>query len=412
MITHAHAIIGSNHGDEGKGLITDYYARRCSPRGTLVVRYNGGAQAGHTVQTQDGRRHAFAHHGSGAFAGAETLLSRHFIVSPTLLARETAMLSSLGVHRPKLWVDPRALLATPYDQLLNNVLEQARGINRHGSVGVGINETLVRSRQPELLLTAQDLDNPRRLGEVARAIKEHWVPQRLEQLGLTDTDPRLLDSWYIDHWLTDVHHMAPRLILLEDTTVLRLSWEQVLFEGAQGLLLDEQYGTMPYCTPSRPGLHNVVQLLEEAGYRSLEATYVTRAYNTRHGAGPLAHQLPPGELPYLGVQDLTNTPNTWQGHLRYAYLDLQRWGHVVRTDQQHAASSTLALTVVAAVTCLDQLAGQQPRWWVGNELVNADLTIFLEEARLEAQAQRLLVSAGPTAVDVQEAAVLAVPAWR
>ena len=70
------AIIGANYGDEGKGLLTDYYAAKS--KHSVVVRFNGGPQAGHTVVTPEGKRHVFSHYGSGTLAGAQTFLSKHF----------------------------------------------------------------------------------------------------------------------------------------------------------------------------------------------------------------------------------------------------------------------------------------------------------------------------------------------
>ena len=76
----AYAVIGSNWGDEGKGNVTDILCSK-EPLKTINVRINGGAQASHTVVTQDGKRHAFSHFGSGTFAGAPTYLSKEFIVN-------------------------------------------------------------------------------------------------------------------------------------------------------------------------------------------------------------------------------------------------------------------------------------------------------------------------------------------
>ena len=77
----ASVVIGANFGDEGKGLMTDFLSE---PEG-VVVRFNGGAQAGHTVTEPGGTRHVFHHYGAGAFKGASTFLSRHFVSNPLLL---------------------------------------------------------------------------------------------------------------------------------------------------------------------------------------------------------------------------------------------------------------------------------------------------------------------------------------
>ena len=81
----ARAVIGSNFGDEGKGLVVDYL---CKTGGEVVVRFNGGAQAGHTVVTPEGLRHVFRHFGSGTLYGVPTFLSQFFIVNPIIFFHE------------------------------------------------------------------------------------------------------------------------------------------------------------------------------------------------------------------------------------------------------------------------------------------------------------------------------------
>jgi len=97
-------------------------------------------------------------------------------------------------------------------------------------------------------------------------------------------------------------------------------YAQVVFEGAQGLLLDQDRGAFPYVTRSHTGIRNALDVAAEAGIDAVDATYVSRAYLTRHGAGPLSRELP--GKPYPGIQDSTNVPNEFQGTLRFAHLDL------------------------------------------------------------------------------------------
>src|ERR1017187_3423727 len=125
----AYAVIGANYGDEGKGLLTDYLVNRenapgCGSDDTLVVRFNGGSQAGHTVVTPDGRRHVFSHFGSGSFSsgdmkGAATLLSRFFIVNPMIFKRERCELELKGPVNLEINIDMRAPVTTPFEMLIN-----------------------------------------------------------------------------------------------------------------------------------------------------------------------------------------------------------------------------------------------------------------------------------------------------
>ena len=124
----AFAVIGSAYGDEGKGLAVDALTSRArrAREDVCVVRSNGGAQAGHTVVTPEGRRHVFSHIGAGALAGARTHLSRFFVVNPMVFGREA---TNLGAHilEQGVTIDPRAPVTTPWDMLLNQGVERARG---------------------------------------------------------------------------------------------------------------------------------------------------------------------------------------------------------------------------------------------------------------------------------------------
>jgi adenylosuccinate synthase len=327
----ASVVIGANFGDEGKGLVTDYlcWKNGKNARGgteTLVVRYNGGAQAGHTVVVPDPgfdggteyRRHVFGHFGSGTFAGAGTLLSRFFIVNPVLFEKEWRVLSGKGA-RPTVFVDMDAPMTTPYDMLVNQMVEQARTA-RHGSCGVGINETV--TRHGKFPVTARDLLDPRGLQTKAEIIRTEYLPQRFAELGFPELakNPLVRDESMIERLMLGADYMRSRCALVSSVTASHLMRTyKVVFEGAQGLLLDEEHEWFPYVTRSKTGLRNVVQLATEAGIERLDVNYVTRTYLTRHGAGPL-----PGELerpPYSGIHDDTNVKNSWQGGLRYAHLD-------------------------------------------------------------------------------------------
>jgi adenylosuccinate synthase len=89
---NAYVVIGANYGDEGKGQVVHKLAKQNT--NVTVVRYSGGAQAGHTVTTDDGKRHVFSHIGAGTFAGAKTWLSDEFIVNPVMFLKEHQLLCS------------------------------------------------------------------------------------------------------------------------------------------------------------------------------------------------------------------------------------------------------------------------------------------------------------------------------
>ncbi|MDB5032990.1 MAG: adenylosuccinate synthase [Chlorobi bacterium] len=341
----ATVVIGAGFGDEGKGLMTDYHCAR--QPGAIVVRFNGGAQAGHTVQRHDGTRHVFHHFGAGMFAGAGTFLSRFFIVNPLLWQRETIELSEPGQVPPRLLIDREAPMTTPYDMLINQELESARGASRHGSCGIGINETINRCRHPDLATWVRDIEHPAALRATLLAIRDH-VPVRLAADGVgkpSDLAARVLASdAVIENFMGIAGHMRDAA-MLTDVAMLAMA-DAVVFEGAQGLLLDEHHRFYPHVTHSRTGLPNVAAIAGEIGIAELDVTYVTRAYATRHGAGPF-----PTEDPGMSFPDPTNVPNEFQGDLRFGALDLDLMKQAIDND----ATPGFTLNRTLAITCMDQM---------------------------------------------------------
>lgn len=339
------AVIGANFGDEGKGLLTDYLCAG-RPR-SLVIRFNGGAQAGHTVVTPSGYRHVFHHVGSGDLAGADTYLSRFFIVNPLLWLSEHRELQSAQ----RLLVHPDAMLSTPYDMLFNRALERARGAHRHGSCGLGIWETALRCRTTEYRTTVADLFSPAGRSRL-RDVRRYFVTRSLE-LAVSLREIEGWDSAALwDDYVTACEVFRLSVSLTEQPA----GYENIVFEGAQGLLLDERHPTyFPYVTGSRTGLDNVQVLCAELNLGSdVEAVYVTRGYMTRHGPGPLPFE--DGELKY---RDTTNGPNEYQGPLRFGHLDVHEL-----CARVHADAAKMALMPSLAITWLDQSSTMYLGDWV------------------------------------------------
>lgn len=347
----ASAVIGANYGDEGKGLVTDYLVQLHDA--DIVVRYCGGAQAGHTVITPDGRRHVHHHFGSGTLAGCPTFLSRYFLVNPIVFVDEWRELEALGVT-PEVLVDPRAPITTPFDMMLNHAIELQRGAARHGSCGLGINETVKRN-EAGYRLTVGELVDPNIMRTLHR-IRGEWVPRRMAALGLTERPEHLMNDALLEHWLQD----ATRFMAATTRMPWGRHWRHAVFEGAQGLRLDTKAPDFPYVTNARTGLTNVNILVGEAGIEDLDVHYVTRCYMTRHGAGPLKHELP-GLHPYRDVRDDTNVTGPWQGALRFGWFDVDEFVNYVTTD---FGPELLAAGVAPklVVTCLDQCGIEPVRY--------------------------------------------------
>lgn len=350
MSKNVAVVIGAQYGDEGKGLVTDYLSRPDA----LVVRFNGGAQAGHTVVTPEGTRHVFHHFGSGTLAGAATFLSSFFIVNPIFYGRELKELRGKGVE-PKVIIDPDCIVTTPYDMLLNEAAERMRGVHRHGSCGFGINETVVRNESPAFGLTYCQLKSAGFLEKRLKDIREAYVPDRAHRLGITEPIPHLFSVELVLNYMRDVAAMLDHATIESWTPSLHAGWNRLVFEGAQGLRLDMNSPDFPHVTRSNTGLTNVLPMLAAGNLldRSDPAKvyYLTRTYVTRHGAGPLKREL--SAPPYKDIVDDTNIPNPHQGTLRFAHLDLDDLFTFIEKDLSQVQHAYVSPRIV--LTCADQL---------------------------------------------------------
>lgn len=308
MRKKAIAIIGANFGDEGKGQMTDYQAS--INENPIVIRFNGGAQAGHTVQLELGSRHVFSHFGAGTFTGAPTFLSKFFICNPLLFHKEHQQLI-----KPKVFVDVNCMVTTPYDMLLNQAQELDRGQFNLGSVGVGIFSTISRHNN-FLPLQVKDLLSKKVLRDKVEKIKLHIIPQiPLSQIDIFNI---CLDDGVFDQFIDACEYFIDNIELVFcDSFLSHNTFSTLIFEGAQGLMLDEDYGIMPHCTPSSCGAKNIATLLSSySDDLSVELIYMTRSYLTRHGAGPLANEQRIPDI--INNLDKTNITNQFQGNLRFA----------------------------------------------------------------------------------------------
>ncbi|CDI02987.1 Putative Adenylosuccinate synthase (modular protein) [Candidatus Competibacter denitrificans Run_A_D11] len=372
----AQVVIGAQFGDEGKGRLIDYYAAQVGRDG-LVIRFNGGAQAGHTVVTPEGVRHVFSHVGSGAFVGAATFLSRFFVSNPILFLKEIESLAGKGVE-PSVSVDPQSPVTTPYDMMMNQIIERERDTGRHGSCGLGFGETIERNLRPDYAVTVADLVDQSALADKLEVIRREYVPARLARLGFADAFRRntdlLLSNAILERFIEDAGRFL-RLTTIADSRTATAG-RSLLFEGAQGLLLDQDRGFFPHVTRSNTGLRNVLTLAQELELNQLEVTYVTRPYVTRHGAGPLPHELP--EKPYPGIVDATNVPNDWQGALRFGWLDLDVLREAIAGDLAEAEQLPgLFLKPRLAVTCLDQISDDRVTYCTAKVLRQTSVGEFM-----------------------------------
>lgn len=315
-------VIGKNFGDEGKGLAVDYFAAVSEKAGRtcLVIRHNGGAQAGHTVDLKD-KRFVFSQLSSGSFRHADTYLADSFLFDPYALKTEANGFACINRSFPKMTASGNIRCVTVLDVLLNQALEDLRGTERHGSCGMGIDETVRRSATTfRLPLNKVKYGTAEEIFDFLKGIRAEYLPSRLEELNLSIHDlgkyrDLINNDIILRNWAEAAVDQCWMVELVDPYYITR--YDDIIFEGAQGLLLDnENKEYAPHLTTSRTGLTNPVRIIRDvmpAKETEAEAAYVTRSYVTRHGNGPL-----PNESSFT-FPDETNIPNEWQGSLRFAH---------------------------------------------------------------------------------------------
>ncbi len=345
---------GLGFGDEGKGATVDFLVRELSAE--LVVRYCGGSQAAHNVVLPDGRCHTFSQFGAGTLAGAATYLGEQVIIDLQAMHREATHLEELTGRDPflRLAVHPRALVTTPYHRELNRLRELARGDGRHGSCGHGIGETrhywLKHGRDA---IFAADLKTPGTLAGKLELLRQRALQEVQDFVQRVPKKAQGRVAVFMEPALT----VARRLRALGAPFALQgraPACRTAVFEGAQGVLLDEWRGFHPHTTWSTVTLHHALGMVEAAGAEEVCTLGLTRAYQTRHGAGPL----PTWDADLdARLSDPGNPPNPWQGALRHGWLDL-----VLLRYAAKAAGGPLDGLVLGG---LDQMEGLRPRLCTG-----------------------------------------------
>ena len=352
-------VIGAGLGDEGKGHYTDIL---CNKPKTLNIRFNGGPQAAHTVVTPDGRRHVFRHLGAGTFTGAATYLGSDFLINPVELVIEKAEFKKDFGINPTVFVNLNSPVTTLYDVYINQAVEEYRSKDRHGSCGMGIWETVERTKDPQYKITVRDLVFRDSLKEKLKKIRDEYVPKRLkEEYGISLSELKNLSEDFssmisseetLDMLLFYAEEFLSFVTVRSDSIID--CYDNLVFEGAQGLGLDENNPdcSVDFLTPSTTGVTNAMKILKNANYKGSRPGiyYISRPYATRHGMGPLSHEV--DMAPYRNVEDKTNIKNKFQGDLRFAYIDFDELTRRIYRDLKNIS---IPSTINIGFTCLDQL---------------------------------------------------------
>ncbi len=335
-------VLGMQWGDEGKGKIVDLIG----PAFDAVVRFQGGHNAGHTVKF--GNRH-FALHlvPSGILhEGARCVLGTGMVIAPDALRKEIEQLESLGIDTEgRIFVSDRAQIILPTHALLDAAREESRGGGKIGTTLRGIGPAY-EMKAARCGLRVGDLRSER-LNDILRLQHQRIAPELAALSADPPPKPSMLATTCREWgaWLGD---------RICDTTALVNDWmdqeKSILFEGAQGTLLDVDYGTYPYVTSSSTTAGGVCAGAGIAPSRITGVLGVIKAYVTRVGAGPFPTELDDSVAEHL--QTRGNEFGTTTGRPRRC-----GWFDVVaaRYAQRLSGIDVLALTKVDVLDSLDEI---------------------------------------------------------
>jgi adenylosuccinate synthase len=337
----ATVIVGAQWGDEGKGKIVDLIAQHSD----LVCRYNGGPNAGHTI-IAEGQTFKFRHVPSGILWGKECVLGAGCVIDPAVFIEELDEFERRGIETGRIHLSGNAHLIMPWHVAIDRASERRLGKLQIGTTRRGIGPAYA-DKAARLGIRVQDLFDAKILRqkiEVALAEKNVWLERVYE------TEPLVLDD-VAERYEAYARRLRPAIA---DTSLLvdraLREGRSVLFEGAQGTLLDLDHGTYPFVTSSNP-IAAAAAIGIGIGPTRIDAVLgVAKAYVTRVGEGPFPTEIdgPDQErVRELGLEFGTVTGR----ERRCGWLDLVALRYAVRLN----GITALALTKLDVLSAFGEL---------------------------------------------------------
>jgi adenylosuccinate synthase len=337
----ATVVVGAQWGDEGKGKIVDLLAQRSD----VVCRYQGGPNAGHTI-IAGSETFKIRQTPSGVISGKTSVIGAGCVVDPEVLIGELDDLEARGIDTSVVVVSGNAHLIMPWHIAIDQASERRLGKLQIGTTRRGIGPAYA-DKASRLGIRVQDVLDPKILRqkiEVALAEKNVWLERVYE-----------VDGFDLDEVATRYEGYARRLRpIVGDASLLvdeaLRAGKEVLFEGAQGTLLDLDHGTYPFVTSSNPIASGAATGIGIGPTRIDRVLGVAKAYVTRVGEGPLPSEIEGPEQ--ARVQELGGEFGTVTGRVRRCgWLDLVALRYAVRVN----GITSLALTKLDVLSAFSEL---------------------------------------------------------
>ncbi|PRS11617.1 adenylosuccinate synthase [Bacillus pumilus] len=276
-------VVGTQWGDEGKGKITDFLSENAE----VIARYQGGNNAGHTIKF-DGVTYKLHLIPSGIFYKEKTcVIGNGMVVDPKALVTELAYLHERNVSTDNLRISNRAHVILPYHLKLDEVEEERKGANKIGTTKKGIGPAYMDKAARIGIRVADLLDREVFEEKLARNLEEknRLLEKMYDAEGFKIED--ILDEYY-DYGQQVKKYVVDTSVVLNDALD---EGRRVLFEGAQGVMLDIDQGTYPFVTSSNPVAGGVTIGSGVGPTKIQHVVGVSKAYTTRVGDGPFPTEL-------------------------------------------------------------------------------------------------------------------------
>jgi adenylosuccinate synthase len=292
-------VIGAQWGDEGKGKITDLLSKSAD----VVVRYQGGVNAGHTVvvQNQTFKLHLIP---SGIlYPATECIIGSGTVIDPKVLIEELDQLEALNISTKNLLISGTAHVTMPYHRLIDQASEERRGSHKIGTTKRGIGPTYADKSERTGIRIVDLVDNPEGMRKQLRWTVEYKNAILEKLYNLPPLDPEAVIQEYIGYADRLRPHVVDSSLRIYQAVQQR---RNILFEGAQGTLLDLDHGTYPYVTSSNPVAGGAC-VGAGIGPTIIDRVIgVAKAYTTRVGEGPFLMRW--GRCFAIGEQSLAPQP--------------------------------------------------------------------------------------------------------
>ncbi|QGG58448.1 adenylosuccinate synthase [Paenibacillus sp. B01] len=276
-------VVGTQWGDEGKGKITDYLADGAE----VVARYQGGNNAGHTILI-DNKKYKLTMIPSGIFNHNKTcVIGNGMVINPAALLDEIDYIHENGFSTENLKISDRAHVIMPYHLVLDGLEEDSKGDNKIGTTRKGIGPCYMDKAARNGIRIADLMDAEEFESKLRRLVAEkNHVIQQVYSGETLDADAILAD--YLKHAERLRPYVTDTSVVLNDAID---TGKRVLFEGAQGVMLDIDQGTYPYVTSSNPTAGGVCIGSGVGPSKIQQVIGVAKAYTTRVGDGPFPTEL-------------------------------------------------------------------------------------------------------------------------